>query len=219
MMHLTRAVLLLAAVGLVACKGTKEISDPGMEASGKAVGTSSGSLAATPADADESTIQANTQAVGSNFSSLVSQHQAYAAANGADVGELDAATLARAGEDVVTWDGTHLVVDSTFGEEGLEWTYNVDMTFGAGPTTIDGTYDFEYGLDLAGVTSMYSINAKYNGLTFDDAGCAASGSVTVDWSYETSVLGLGIPGATGGADKGTVITEFTACDTVVISGT
>lgn len=210
---------ILTASTLVACKGTKEISDPAVESAAKSVGSSSGSMAATPADADDATLQANVQTVGSSFSSLVSAHQSYATANGVDAEGIDAAALARASGDVVEWDGSHLRINTTWGETGFEFSYDVDLNIGTAPVSIDGTYDFDYTFGIAGFASDYTVKAVYDGLTFDDAGCAASGTVTVDWSADTSVAGLGIPGATGSADHGTVITEFTACDTVTVSGT
>lgn len=210
---------ILTASSLVACKGTKEISDPGVESAAKSVGSSSGSMAATPADADDATLQATIQSVGSSFTSLVSAHQSYAAANGADADAADPATLARASGDVVEWDGSHLLVSTTWGDTGFEFTYDVDLNIGTGPVSIDGAYDFDYSIGVGGFSTGYTVHAVYDALTFDDASCAASGTVTVDWSSDTSVGGLGIPGATGGADHGTVITEFTACDTVTVSGT
>lgn len=213
------ALAILSTFGTVACKGTKEIDDPNLQASGKAVGASSSTLAATPADADDATVQANMQGVGTSLSSLVSQHQTYAATNSADVGGAAFETLARAEGDVIEWDGTHMLIDLTLDESGFAYTYNLDFTFGTAPSTLDGTYDLDYGLDLGGVTSTYNLSAVFDGLTFDDAGCTTSGTVSIDYSYKAAVVGIAIPGASSSSTKGTVITEFTACDTVVISGT
>lgn len=209
----------LTATSLGACKGTKEIDDPTVVSAAKSIGTSSNTMAATPSDADEATLQANVQGAGSSLSALVSAHQSYAAANGADDLGVDPATLARASEDIVEWDGTHMRISTVWGDTGFEFTYDVDLNVGSAPVTLDGTYDFDYSVGAAGFEVGYTLNAVYDTLTFDDAGCASSGKVSIDWSYDSSVAGLGIPGATGGADHGTVITEFTGCDSVVVSGT
>ncbi len=209
----------LTATTLGACKGTKEIHDPAVESAAKSVGSSSGTMASTPSDADEATLQTNVTSVGSSLSGLVSAHQSYATTNGTDAEQADPAALARAAGDVVEWDGSHLVVSTTWGETGYEFTYDVDLNIGTAPVSIDGTYDVDYSIGAAGFAIGYTVSAVYDALTFDDAGCAASGTVSVDWSYDSSIAGLGIPGATGGVDHGTVITEFTACDTVTVSGT
>jgi hypothetical protein len=211
-------LLAIVALGLVACGGkTKEIDDPQMEAAGQQAGADSAELGKTPTDSSEGEIQAQVQLIGTSLQSLVSQHQAYAASD--STGALPTRTWAERaeGDPVVEWDGSHMVVQWSVDESGFEWVYDLDLTFAAtsdGGQTIDGHYDFRYGIS----GFEYDIKVDYNTLTIDGAGCLISGNLDITYSYSlTGILGS-IPGAGATNSNGRVIATYGGCDVVTIEG-
>jgi hypothetical protein len=219
MRHVTPLLLTLLAAS--ACHATHEIDDAGMQATAAQLGSSSGQMAAMPADADDSTIQGQVQAVGGNLQSLVSQHQAYASSNPNAVDEIDRDGLEQDSTGTVSWDGSHLVVDTTWESTGFSWVYDVDLQFASGDagTSIDGRFDLSYALDVSGFRYDYTTHGSYDALTLDGSGCASSGSIQVDWDLDYDVSGFDLPGQSTGASKGTVIVTFDGCNVVVVEGT
>ena len=204
---------------LVACgPKTEEIDDPAMEATAANIGQESGELGELPAEASESEVQSQVQAVGGSIQGLVGQHQAYAATTGLTAPSADAGLSEQDGGDPVSWDGTTLNVDWSTGTDGFDYVYKVNLTFGDaadGGRTIDGTYEFKY--DISG--SKYEINAKYLGVTTDSSGCAVGGSFEMDYKIGFDAGGLaGVPGLDAANQDGAVVITYNACDDVVVAG-
>jgi hypothetical protein len=189
-----------------------------MQSSAKAVGSSSGDMAETPSDADQSTISANVQAVGTNIQSLVSQHYALTAATGVDVVDRDSLAQDDGSADVITWDGSHLVMNTTIDDSGFSFVYDVDLDIASTDTasTIDGHFNMDFDISLL----QYSTHSTYTGVGIDDTGCAASGTLAVDWSVDVGAISIpGLGGTSGTSSSGSITVGFAGCDTVTITGT
>lgn len=223
---LTGAVLM----GAIACApATQEIDDPAMEADAAQAGAQTADLGENDAEADDATMVAGVQTVGTSLQSLVGRHQSYAATNGlTSVPGVDDAFLAQdGGDDSVSWDGTSLVLNWSIDESGLSYSYGVNLTFGAtadGGTSIDGSYALDYYVGVLGAGTSYNVDATYDALTTNSDGCVVSGSLTINYAYELDVAGGllgGLGGLAGGAtsNSGTIIATFAGCDVVTVSGT
>ncbi len=215
----SKLIALFALPALVACGGgTSEIDDPQMEATAAEVGSESAELATISVDATESEVQGQVRVVGSGIQGLVGQHQAYAATS---IPSEDLSSAMRIEGETVQWDGERLVVNWTYDEAGFDFTYGIDLTITThddGGTTIDGRYDIDYTLAVAGTGTSYVVSAQYNSMKSNAEGCAVSGNLDITYDLDVTVAGLGIPGSSGTSQSGHVIVEFLGCDNVVVSG-
>lgn len=209
---------------VAACGGkVKEIDSPEIESSSKQAATQSSDVGNMPAESDESTITANVQALGSSFQAIQTQHQAYAAASAARLAPSSTASLGKAEEGEVLWDGTNLSMNWSYDDgSSFAMTYLVELTFAAqaaGGYVIDGTYDLSYDASAFGSGIKYDINVIYNALTVDGDGCGISGSLDISYDYRVEALGIAIPGMGGATDlSGRVVTTFNGCDDVTVEG-
>lgn len=192
------------------------IDDPGMISTAKTLGDQTGDLAQLEEGANESVAQGAVSLVGTTMQSLASQHLSYTATNEAEAPGVDV-LAGRQGTTEYSFDGTNLVV--VYAASGV--TYDVRLAYSAsdaGGTAIDGTYVLGVGTDVGGFGAGYDLDVKLNAVSTDADGCVVSGSI--DISYSVGVSGLdAIPGLGGlTSQSGRVITTFTACGEVEVTG-
>ena len=215
-------VRMLLAVGLLGCAPqTKEIDDPQLTASAVQLGAQTSEMSAMDAAADDSEVQGKVQSVGGSLQSIVSQHQATASGTGA-LSRASRGSQARAttADEPISWDGSELCVDIDLSSGGTSIQYHtvLDITQTPDGNTIDGEYHLAYVVGTVGVGVDYSVDAIYNQLKTNAAGCAVSGSVEISYDYTTSTS-IGIPGANVGSQSGMVVVTYNGCDDVTVSGT
>lgn len=206
----------------LACgKKGKTIDDPQMTQSGVSLGQQSTALGEMDPEADDGTVQSNTQAVGGTLQGLVSQHNAYSQSNAGGLARSSGGAFARqtTPDEPVYWDGSELCIDIEWSQAGATIDYDVQLTYtsSGSDTVMDGYYDLTYNIGTLGVGYVYDVDAIYDAVTIS-GGCVVSGSITIDYDIQIDGTVGGLGSLSGQDQSGTVTVEYLGCDQVEITG-